>query len=380
MIRYPHSDGLCAIGVLLSVFTGLCITAICAGDAGAISLTHDGKSRIQVSGEMDNNIGEDSYNPISGRAVRFFSTTRGAGTITGSTPYGYDVVVGYRAYQQYHAENRLVVRAHSDLEQSVLDAFYVGVDGSLYLEDYRENGRDNNSILGSAFIRLPQQMVRLFEMNFRFQAAQTRYVHDPFFDFTDNWWSVTLRKSVNRRFSLWGGYSHHPRIFKRQALKLEDGYSVISGMSVTEVSAIIKAAKYQQRDLIHEYSFGWQYYRRVLIGAWLLFRNTNSNSYGFSNKENRIGLIFGSPFIFGSMLKMYMTFEAKSYEDRLSLPIVTDIDEDKEEDNRMVAEISRDIIPGLALEIRYEWLRNESRIRNLYYSKHIFSSGLEYAF
>ena len=380
MTRFQHSGIIKNLGLMISVLTGLLSGAIITVSAGAMSFSHESKSRVQVSGEMDNNIGEDSYNPISGRALRLFSTTRGAGTLTGSTPYGYDILIGYRAYQQYHAENRLVARMHSDLQQSMFGKFFVGLDGNVFFEDYRENGRDNNSLLGSAFIQLPQQLLRLFELNFRFQAAQTRYINDPFFDFTDNWWSAGLKKNVGRRLSIWGGYSYHPRIFKRQALRLEDGYTIISGMSVTEVQSIIKPARFQQEDLIHEYNIGWQYYRRVLIGAWLLFRNTNSNSYGFSHHENRIGLLFGSPFVFNSMVKLYMTFEAKSYEDKLSLPIVTDIDEDKEEDNRLVAEISRDIIPGLALEVRYEWLRNESRIRNLYYSKHIFSSGLEYAF
>lgn len=358
------------------------ICSICVITAMGIFLTqgvdasgiHSMKSRIQLSGEMDDNVGEDSRNVISSQALRFLTTTQGKGQVSNSFPYRYDALLGYRAYPAYNNENRLVAKLGSGLNYLMSQSVLWGVDGTLFLENYQANGRNNLAALAGIFCQIPQYVLKWIEVRLHFQAARTEYPNDSFFNYSDQWWSMDFRKTISRKLSFWTGYSYHPRQFARKAL-----LSVPSTI-YNEHANVILPAGYQHRDIINEYTIGGQWYRGFLINAYVVFRKTHSNSFGFSQWENRFCLIAGVPFFFKSLAKIYLTVEAKKYDEKLTLPIVTDIDEDKEEDNRLIVELSRDVLPSLAIEIRYEWLRNESRIRNLYYSKHILSSGLEYSF
>lgn len=334
------------------------------------AVTHTTKSRIQISGEVDDNIGEDSSNPLAGNALRFFSTIQGKGQLSPTIPYDYDMVVGYRGYRSYAQENRMVLQARSNLSRDLSGLLFCGITGNVFLEDYRTKYRDNYSIFSSLYLTLPQNVLKVFYLSFQIQPSATQYPDDKFFNFTDKGWSLDVRRKVNKRLTVLGGFTYRPRSYDRKALtKIWNTYQTQ-----------LLSAQFSQRDITNEYSAGVQYFRRFLLSAWFVFRNTNSNSYGFSNRENRFIVIAGSPFAFESMLKMYLTVESKHYDEKLKIPILTDIDEDKEEDNRLIIELSRDILPSLAFELRYEWFRNESRIRNLYYSKHVISSGLEYSF
>ena len=76
-------------------------------------------------------------------------------------------------------------------------------------------------------------------------------------------------------------------------------------------------------------------------------------------------------------MKILINLKAKQYREK-GPNILYDLDEDREADNQGVIEISRKMVKKSTVELRYELYRNESRWRDLYYTKSVVSVGLQY--
>lgn len=325
------------------------------------------KSRLKISGEMDNNIWEDSDNRISDKALRIFSNFGTSGYLTDNTYYRFGLNGGLRLYSAYSQENRIISTFTSNISRILPHNIILGINGFLFYDEYKEGIRDNNSYLGEGFVNIPKGIIGLCDIDAYYQYFKTEYKKYNFFDFSESRYLLSFRRNVNSRTMLSIFTRLGSRNYKRRAFQKKGDNSIDYKNEI-------------QQDLSGEIGLNLQYFRKFLIQTLLLYRNNNSNSYGFSFTERKFSIIFGKKILNDYMLKLYFDFESKRYNDPGEFFIVIDINEDKEQDNRGIIEISKDISESIAFEIRLEWRKNESRIRKLYYTKFLLSSGLLYKF
>ncbi|MCL5019802.1 MAG: hypothetical protein M1426_04955, partial [Patescibacteria group bacterium] len=232
--------------IFILFFLSSIITTTFLPAASSNAVIHTAKSRVQISGEVDDNIGEDSSNPLTGNALRFFSTIQGKGQLSPTVPYDYDMVLGYRGYQSYTQENRMVLQARSNLSRNLAGLIYCGITGNVFFEDYKTKYRDNHSLFSSLYITLPQNVLKVFYLSVQVQPSTTQYPNDAFFNYTDKGWSIDLRRKVNKRLSLMGGFTYRPRSYDRKA------FTEIWNTTNTN----LLSARFAQKDIINEYSAG----------------------------------------------------------------------------------------------------------------------------
>ncbi|NVM02394.1 MAG: hypothetical protein HWN67_08655 [Candidatus Helarchaeota archaeon] len=316
---------------------------------------------------MDNNIWEDSDNVISDKALRVFSNFGTSGYLTNNTHYRFGLNGGVRLYSAHSQENRLISTFTSNISRKLPYNIVLGINGLLFYDKYKEGIRDNNSYLGEGFVNIPKGITDICDIDVYYQYFRTEYEKYNSFDFSESRYLLSFRRNINSRTILSIFTRLGTRNYKRKAFQKKENDSIDYKNEV-------------QHDLSGEIGLNLQYFRKFLIQALLLHRNNNSNSYGFSFTEKKFSIIFGRKIFNDYMLKLYFDIESKRYKDHGEFFIVIDINEDKEQDNRGIIEISKDISENIAFEIRLEWCKNESRIRKLYYTKFLLSSGLLYKF
>ena len=320
-------------------------------------------SKLKIGGEMDNNIGEDSNQKISGKAMKLLSQFEALGAFNHNTVYSISSNIGGRMYSVYSNENRFIGNLKSSLSRRLNNLVVLGVNGLFYYDDYKEGVRDNNSYLAEGFIHIPRQAAAFCDIDLSYQYFNSAYKNDSFFNFFESKYFLSLKKDINIRTTVTTFSRFSNRHYQRRAYN--------NGTDVKNEF---------QRDLSQEIGIGIKYFRTFFIQTFYIYRHNISNSYGFSFIENRLNIIIGKKLSQNYMLKFYGDIESKKYKDTGDFLIIIDINEDKEKDNRAIVELSRNVNENVDLDIRLEWSKNESRVRKLYYSKFLISTGLSYKF
>ncbi len=325
------------------------------------------KSKLKVSGEIDNNIGEDYKQSISDKALKLFTNTEASGLLPKNTYYKVTMNGGLRAYSVYQRENRFIGNVTGSLSKLLIGNILLGINGTLFYDKYNDNSRNNNSYLGEGFISIPKRIIFIGDIDLYYQNFDTNYKYNKFFNFTESRYFISIGRKINSRtsfsvFTRLGKMDYERNAFEK---KSENNFYYKDEF---------------QCDRSSDIGINLQYFRKFLIQAILLHRNNISNSYGFSFIEKRLSVIFGRKIFRNYMMKLYFDLESKRYKDPSEIFIIVDLNEDKEQDNRSIVELSRNINENIDFEVRFEWCRNESRFRNLYYSKYLFSTGFSYKF
>ena len=348
-------------------FVLICIACFSEAVYGQTNSLLKLKSRLKVSGEIDNNIGEDYNNGMSDKALKIFSNLEASGVFSNKTYYKVSMNSGFRMYSVYERENRFVGNIKGNISKSLPNNILIGINGVVYYDKYNENSRNNNSYLGEGYISIPKSIVFLGDIDLYYQNLESNYVHDDFYNFSESCYSISMGRKVNNRTSLSVFTRLGERDYKRNAFDKKGN----NNFFYKDVA---------QNDRSNEIGINFQYFRKFLIQTILLHRNNISNSYGFSYIEKKLSVIFGRKMLRNYMLKLYFDIESKRYKDPGEMFVIVDLNEDKEQDNRSIVELSRSINENIDFEVRMEWSHNESRFRNLYYSKYLFSTGFLYKF
>ena len=241
------------------------------------------------------------------------------------------------------------------------------VSGGFITENYQQDSRDNLTTLFRLDLTLPREYSVFRRMQVAYQRLYNDYRRSTFFDHNEHRLEINGYQPLTRRLTVLPSVTVGLRQFDRVAVARVRNAGFIA----------VQAMDPQQADFFAEPAIRLQYFRRILLEGSYMYRVFRSNSYGFSFREHRIGMIVGSRFFFNSTLKILADLAAKQYRER-GPNILTDLDEDREADNRGVIELSRAVTQQAAIEMRYEFYRNESRVRRLYYSKSVVSVGLQY--
>ena len=325
------------------------------------------KSRLKVSVEIDNNIGEDYNNGISDKALKVFSNFEASGFLPSKTYYKINMNGGLRIYSVYERENRFISNMEGYVSKLLPNKILVGINGILFFDKYDANIRDNNSFFGEGFISIPKSILFLGDLDLNYQNYETDYKNNNFFNFSESRYSISIRRRINSRTSFSVFTKFGIRDYERNAFENKNDSNFYYKDEI-------------QNDKLNEMGVNLQYFKKFLIQAVLLYRNNLSNSYGFSFVEEKLSMILGRKIFRTYMFKLYFDIGLKRYKDPGEIFIIVDLDEDKEQDNRSIVEVSKSINENIDFEVRMEWRRNESRFRKLYYSKYLFSTGFLYKF
>ena len=324
-------------------------------------------SRLKVGAEMDSNIGEDPENEVSDKALKVFSQFGAKGYLSDKTNINFDFKGGIRKYSGYSNEDRFVGNINTNISRNWLSGTVIGFSGFLFYDYYKRDFRNSISYLGEGYFRIPEKIIDICDICFSFQLFNTKYKDNAFFNIQEYRYNLTVKKHINPRISFAVFTRFGSRDYDRKAFERSLAENVLYKDEI-------------QKDIFNEIGMNIQYFKWFLVQFFALHRNNNSNSYGLSYTENRLGFIMGKKIIKDYMLKVYCEIESKHYDDPGEFFVVIDINEDKEKDNRAIIELTRNISDHVGLELRGEYSRNESRIRKLYYSKFLVSSGLLYKF
>ena len=120
--------------------------------------------------------------------------------------------------------------------------------------------------------------------------------------------------------------------------------------------------------------------KNFLFSIEYLFQNNSSNSYGFSYRHQRMTLSLASPITRGVLLRAFAGLQRKQYLEQLDKIIITELDSEREKNNFIIIDLSKDIFTNLTFLLRYSWYNNESPIPGSYYQKQLTSCSLEYRF
>jgi hypothetical protein len=135
-----------------------------------------------------------------------------------------------------------------------------------------------------------------------------------------------------------------------------------------------------QIDRQLEIAIALEVYQWAFIRMRFTYGNIESNSYGYSHYTPRFEIVAAKGLIWDTTLRLYWTLFRKKYTDPLQPILQVHPDTETDENQLMLADLSKDLIENFSLWIRFAWYRNESPFRNLYYEKVRLSAGMSTRF
>jgi len=147
-------------------------------------------------------------------------------------------------------------------------------------------------------------------------------------------------------------------------------------INVRDPDGIIVQLTQHQLDHLHQIDFTASYTRRRLVNfTWSVQRN-DSNNYGFSYWNNRFSLLFAEKLPLDFFLNAYLFFELKRYSDKVDEPILVDIITEENDNNGVIAKLSRPLNETFEAALTLSLYRNESSIRELNFRKNLLNFAL----
>ena len=131
-----------------------------------------------------------------------------------------------------------------------------------------------------------------------------------------------------------------------------------------------------QLDRQIEFALAMEVYQWAYLRIRFSYGRILSNSYGYSHYTPRIEIVGAKGLIWKTTLRLYWTLFRKIYTDPLQPIIQVHPDTETDENQLMLADLSKDFLETVSLWIRFAWYRNESPFRNLYYEKVRLSMGM----
>lgn len=321
------------------------------------------KNRLQMSYEFDSNIRE---NPAAGdstiedSSARFFFQSHAACN-SPKTRLSLIFRTGLQTYFQNPIENKLI--NEFELTSAVkLGKAAAGVRGFGRLKLYLNDALDYVSGYGELFVQAP--LFSKINGELAFQTAGLSYQNFKYFNYSEN----QLKLQVSRKLT------------ERLSSTIELGFRKIHYNRTLFFSPpdTLRFGRKQEDD---NYRFYWQvnYTKTFLFNFSYTFQYNESNTSGYGYRRHQIIVILGTPLFSGVWLRGYAAYQNKRYRDPLPM-FPPDIDPERDESNFLIADLSKDLRPGLTALLRAAFYNNESIIRSRFYRKFLLTAGLDFRF
>lgn len=322
------------------------------------------KNRLQTSYEFDSNIREvpasDSTKEIQDSSARFLFQSQ-ATRNSPKTRFGLIFRTGLQTFFQNSIENKLINEV--ELTGSVkLWKIVAGVRGYGRLKLYLNDNLDYVNGNGEFFVQTP--LFSNIASELAYQAAGINYQNFTIFDYSDNQVKWQISRKLTASFTSSIEFSFRQIRYKRTL-----------NFSPDDPSFGLK-----QED--HNYKIFMQlnYTKKFLINLSYSFIHNDSNTQGFSYNRHQIVLFFGTPLFAGVWLRGYSAYQNKHYTEDFIPMFPIELDTEREESNFFIADLSKDLNPGLTALLRLAYYNNESIIRSRFYRKFLVTAGFDVRF
>jgi len=159
-----------------------------------------------------------------------------------------------------------------------------------------------------------------------------------------------------------------------------EGRAVIEPTDPIPGNVFLSPTRDRQEDLLHQVGLQLTWLGDVSIQGDYLFRYNDSNSFGFSYLSHSIGLQVLRRLPWEMLLQLYGRVELKTFSEPVpNLEGAGTINTgDAAADNVFLVRLVKDVSTDYSIEARYGRYRNESISLNDFYTKNVYSIGVNY--
>ena len=159
-----------------------------------------------------------------------------------------------------------------------------------------------------------------------------------------------------------------------------DGRAVIEPTDPIPGNVFLSPTRDRQEDLLHELGMQITWLGDVSIQGNYRFRYNDSNSFGFSYLSHSMGLQVLRRLPWEMLLQLYGRVELKTFSEPVpNLEGAGTINTgDAAADNVFLVRLVKDVSTHYSIEARYGRYRNESISLNDFYTKNVYSIGMNY--
>ncbi len=158
------------------------------------------------------------------------------------------------------------------------------------------------------------------------------------------------------------------------------GRAVIEPTDPIPSNVFLSPTRERQADQLHQLGLELTWLGDVSIQADYRFRYNDSNSFGFSYLSHSMGLQVLRRLPWEMLLQFYGRVDLKTFSEPVpNLEGAGSINTgDATADNVFLVRLVKDIMPDYSIEVRYGRYRNESITLNDFYTKNVYSIGMNY--
>jgi hypothetical protein len=321
-------------------------------------------NRLQAGWEQDDNVFEALRRPVASSSFRLLYDGRGRmHSGRWAAQLGYQG--GLQIYQQVEKENKLINDLRLDLTLKISDRLQFGGQGYARLKLFLN--RPDDYALGRWQIFLQGRVPAAVTIRAGYAEEAMDYATTDFYSYYSPGFFLNLQRGLGRGWTLSPQLTWSSPQFDRSAFKSSAAHNFLP-------------AAHRQKDGLLTAGLGVDWVHSSLLVS-LLFRNehNSSNSYGYSYDRQVVTLSFVKNFA-GFFLRGYGGWQKKNYLDDLLPFYPLQLDTEREENNFLVLDLSREVTSFMVVLLRAAWYENESPWASLYYQKRLLSLGTELKF
>ncbi len=274
-----------------------------------------------------------------------------------------DLQGGYEGYHQHPVENRWVHHITAVMGWQPLKRLTLNVQfrhKTRYFFDIAHGYHEASLLPGITF-----HAGMGWSFGWKYIYSDRNFKNGTLFDsrYAGNKFKSKWR--ISRHFALSGFYTNAAQNFERKSLTFSDTLSFTEGEE-------------NQQDRIEQIGFQIELYFNALIRLGFIHEQNRSNSHGFNYSKPQVYMMSAKTFPRGWTISFLLKLAWKDYKDEIAPFWPVSPDTEIEENNSIWTMLSKDINSALTLKIQTGWHRNESPLRNRYYAKHFFMTGISY--
>ncbi|GEM_PF-1714539 len=322
------------------------------------------KNRFQVGAEIDDNIYESRYDPISEPSLRFLLQTSGNKQFS-RLNFSFRITGGYQGYEKQAREDKFTGESQFSSELKLNNAVFAGINFQWRTKFFIYEPIDYSLLTSNFYTRfvLPLQTA-LFIF---YRPHSLNYRASTFYDFQGTELGLALSKNISRHLVLEASLSQNQLKYQRNIYKLGAPNQLIYQNE-------------QQLDNLSLFSFQASYLSFFLVKLGYFYEDNQSNNFGFSYQKHYWGFNTSKKFFSHYLIQFYLTFQNKKYKDQFGPFFQMQLDTEQEENNCFIIDISRSFTSNISIFLRYGYYKNESPFRSEFYQKQLITSGLEIRF
>ncbi|HEX9652450.1 MAG TPA: hypothetical protein VGA99_01965 [bacterium] len=322
------------------------------------------KNRLQVSYEYDGNIREnpasDTVGQIKDSSARFLFQSQ-ASRNSPKTRLGLIFRSGLQIYAEHAIENKLINEVELTSGAKVWKVV-VGGRGSGRLKLYLNDLLDYASGTAELYVQTP--FFSNITSELAFQVAGIDYQNFTIFDYSENQFKWQFSRKLTPGLSS----------------AFEFGFRQIRYNRTLNFDPANPEFGLKQEDDNYKFFLQLNYSKKFLLNLSYAFQHNTSNTVGYGYNRHQVILVFGTPLFSGIWLRGYGAYQSKRYSDKGIPMFPVDIDTERDESNFFIADLSKDLKPGLTAMARLAFYNNESIIRSRFYRKLLLTAGFDFRF